>query len=388
MSHPMSQIPEPFTPAECDLRGMEWMPLFGARLLSSDFFTTATNNELRAAIRLWWEAWHQVPAASLPDNDVILAGLAGYQTNPAHWKKLRRDVVLHGFVKCTDGRLYHPFLAEQALKAWGTDRAADRRTVDRDRLRRWRAARTTGNEAPPSVGNTGDTRGGTRRNTDRPRGNGRANASETPCDTSHETAGETRGATRPDATPLASLPPLAPSPPQTPLYPHTPLSHQHPHTPPLTPPGGGERRARECVDTATYHSTSSGGRRRARVTVDEAEFAEFYAAYPRQEAPDDARRAYRRARAEATQAEILVGLRRYVFPAAPEKRPFPAAWLRGGRWKGQAHTAPFSVVATPHAESRGERLRRELGLTGRMRQPGGPEPSARDYHGDYAEVLP
>lgn len=114
-------------PSDCDLRGLPWMPIDTVRLLDSDLFALATGEEFKAAVALWCKAWQQVPASSLPDNEVILAKLSGAG---ARWKKVR-DQALRGFVKCTDGRLYHPVIAEKALEAWGhrlkqRDRAAKR----------------------------------------------------------------------------------------------------------------------------------------------------------------------------------------------------------------------------------------------------------------------
>lgn len=111
-------LPDPLTPPDCDLRGMEWMPLHGHKLYGSDFDAIASDAEYRAAQRLWWAAWQQqVPAASLPDDDRVLAHVAGYQRDPKGWAKVR-DVALHAFVKCSDGRLYHRFLAPEAVTAW------------------------------------------------------------------------------------------------------------------------------------------------------------------------------------------------------------------------------------------------------------------------------
>jgi hypothetical protein len=72
----------------------------------------------------------------------------------------------------------------------------------------------------------------------------------------------------------------------------------------------------------------------------EAAFLEWYAAYPRKEAPKDARRAYARIlrSGEATIPQLLAALRAYRFAPAPLKgekdyRPHPATWLNGGRWQ-------------------------------------------------------
>lgn len=119
------------TPADCDLRGLEWMPLYGGRLFGSDFDAHATDAEWRAALQLWWAAWNQVPAASLPDDDVALCRLAGYGRDVKGWVKVRSRA-LHGFVTCTDGRLYHRALSAFARESW------ERRLKDRARKAKYR----------------------------------------------------------------------------------------------------------------------------------------------------------------------------------------------------------------------------------------------------------
>jgi Protein of unknown function (DUF1376) len=61
------------------------------------------------------ESWHQVPAGSLPNNDKVLARLA--MCDAKTWARLRRRV-LAAWVQCSDGRFYHPVVAEKALAAW------------------------------------------------------------------------------------------------------------------------------------------------------------------------------------------------------------------------------------------------------------------------------
>ncbi|MFP3652272.1 MULTISPECIES: DUF1376 domain-containing protein [Burkholderia] len=112
----MSDLPNPLTPADCDLTGYRWMPLDVIRVIDSDTFGISTGDEFKTAFRLWAKCWQQVPAASLPDDDRVLAHLAGLSENLPKWKKVRA-VALRGFVKCSDGRLYHPVIAEKAIEA-------------------------------------------------------------------------------------------------------------------------------------------------------------------------------------------------------------------------------------------------------------------------------
>lgn len=105
---------EPLTPPECDLRGLPFMPMDVVRVLDSDLFALSTGEEFKAALSLWCKAWLQIPAASLPDDDRVLAHLSGAGTR---WKKLK-EMALRGWIKCDDGRLYHPVIAEKANEAW------------------------------------------------------------------------------------------------------------------------------------------------------------------------------------------------------------------------------------------------------------------------------
>lgn len=109
----MSGLPEPLTPADCDLRGLAFMPLDVVRLLDSDLYALSSGEEFKAALTLWCKAWLQVPAGSVPDDDRILAHLSGAGIR---WKRVK-DVALRGWVKCADGRLYHPTVAEKAKDA-------------------------------------------------------------------------------------------------------------------------------------------------------------------------------------------------------------------------------------------------------------------------------
>lgn len=116
----MSDLPAPLTPADCDLSDFPYMELDVRRLRDSKFASTPNGDAFRAGILLWCAAWHQTPAASLPDDDIELASLAGYGRMPfsvKEWRKVRAEA-LHGFVKCSDERLYHPVIAEKAVHAF------------------------------------------------------------------------------------------------------------------------------------------------------------------------------------------------------------------------------------------------------------------------------
>lgn len=110
-------LPEPLVPAEVDLRDFGFMPLEIERLRRSRAWLYAKRQPECGfyMLNLWAASWHEVPAASLEDDDDVLASLA--MCDEKRWHKVR-DIVLHGWVKCSDGRLYHPVVAEKAFDAW------------------------------------------------------------------------------------------------------------------------------------------------------------------------------------------------------------------------------------------------------------------------------
>jgi len=110
-------LPAPLTPPDCNLQDFAFMPLDVARLRDSDMAAYESPEACWAGVLLWSAAWHQVPAASLPDDDRFLAKAAGYGRVVKEWMNLREGA-LHGWVKCADGRLYHPVVAEKALESW------------------------------------------------------------------------------------------------------------------------------------------------------------------------------------------------------------------------------------------------------------------------------
>ncbi|WP_318342503.1 DUF1376 domain-containing protein [Acinetobacter sp. 16] len=104
----------PLTPKECDVSNFPFMPLDIDRLLNSETWILGDDSEKVASMTLWLKSWSQIPAASIPNNDKMLAHLSGMGTK---WKKVK-DHALRGWVDGGDGRLYHHVVAEKALEAW------------------------------------------------------------------------------------------------------------------------------------------------------------------------------------------------------------------------------------------------------------------------------
>lgn len=110
----LETMPAPPISSDVDLTALDWMPLNVTKLFASDTYAIASGDEFRAAVTLWCRAWHQIPAGSLPNDEKALAGLSGAGSK---WKRLR-EVALRGFTLCSDGRLYHETICEEAERTW------------------------------------------------------------------------------------------------------------------------------------------------------------------------------------------------------------------------------------------------------------------------------
>ena len=111
------RLPRPLTDEACDLSGYLYLPLEIERLRRSLTWTMCRQRPELAfyLVNLWMAAWHSRPAASLEDDDSILSNLA--MCDPARWSEVR-SACLRGWIKCSDRRLYHPFLSLKAPEVW------------------------------------------------------------------------------------------------------------------------------------------------------------------------------------------------------------------------------------------------------------------------------
>ena len=141
----MLQSPEPLTPPDCDLRDFAFMPLDVLRVRDSDFAAIDDPEAFRCGWLLWCASWHQLPAASLPNDASKLARLAGYGRDVATFEAARGAGGMRGWVLCSDGRLYHPVVAEKALEAWEAKKKQRARTAKATQAR-LSAAKATGNK--------------------------------------------------------------------------------------------------------------------------------------------------------------------------------------------------------------------------------------------------
>jgi hypothetical protein len=124
------------------------------------------------------------------------------------------------------------------------------------------------------------------------------------------------------------------------------------------------------------NEAKGGSRKKVFDAEIEAGFLEWYKAYPRKEAPKDAKRAYARIikSGEATIPQILAAVKAYKFAPAPIKgerdfRPHPARWLNGGYWQVVAvepdgtaqHTSEDAWVAEQMRSPKGIERAKSMG---------------------------
>jgi hypothetical protein len=129
------QHPDPLVPADVVLRDFAFFPLDITRLFNSRFHAIASDAEWRAGVTLWLKSYHQVPAGSLPSDDIELARLAEFGKNLKNFLKIKQ-VALHGWIECADGRLYHRTVAEKVNEAW-TRKQQQRDGARKGNAKRW-----------------------------------------------------------------------------------------------------------------------------------------------------------------------------------------------------------------------------------------------------------
>lgn len=124
----LADPPPPPVPADADLTDFAFMPLYIERLRKSKAWLACKRRPELAyyLLNLWMRAWHEVPAASIEDDEEVLADAAGADAKT--WAKIRADV-MRGWYKASDGRLYHPVVAELAADAWGSRKAYQERAA-------------------------------------------------------------------------------------------------------------------------------------------------------------------------------------------------------------------------------------------------------------------
>ncbi len=131
-----ADLPAPLVAADVDVRDLDSFLFNVERLMASELVALSSHEVVAAALFLWCRAWKQMPAASLPDDDRVICAYS--RLSVTRYRKLKTEI-LRGFVKCSDGRLYHRTLAAEANAAFARKQSfRERREKDSERLRLWR----------------------------------------------------------------------------------------------------------------------------------------------------------------------------------------------------------------------------------------------------------
>lgn len=123
-----SVAPDPPFPPDTRAKGWRF-ELDHERIEQSDTWAIAPAEVRPWLLMLWMTAWRQVPCGSLPDSDELIAARIGM---PAMQYAVLRSVLLRGWRRHSDGRLYHPVLIEQV------NAMLQYRRKEAGRVRAWR----------------------------------------------------------------------------------------------------------------------------------------------------------------------------------------------------------------------------------------------------------
>lgn len=104
----MTDVPYP-----ADTRAKGWrFEVDHERIRQSDTWALASPELRPWLLMLWMVAWEQTPCASLPDDEALIAARIGM---PAKTLQKHKSVLLRGWQKASDGRLYHATMTERVL---------------------------------------------------------------------------------------------------------------------------------------------------------------------------------------------------------------------------------------------------------------------------------
>lgn len=364
------ELSDPLTPSDCDLRRFPFIPLYIDRLRRSKSWLRCRRQPAIGfyMMNLWIASWHEVPAASLEADDDVLADAA--MCHPEAWDAVKADVLV-GWVRCKDGRLYHPVVAEMAKDAFGL-RQESRKHGQAGATAKWgdpvlaRAAKVKRHErlaAARQLGTHADSEwnalvafcGGAcvRCGTDKVKlvkdhiqpiyldGSdsienlqpmcGSCNSSKGSDDTDYRrdgwkaavVAGVSAGIKTP--APLEWRRHEVPSPAKTPSNLDT-----------------GNRKEDKGKDT---HRPSPVPAKEAGLGTDmDPGFCRFWEAYPKKDGKGAARAAWAKARGLAGEETIIIGVVNYAFDPRVKYQPLPATWLNQERWLAHTESDSFDPV--------------------------------------------
>lgn len=153
-------------PYPADTRAKGWrFELDYEQIEQSDTWDLAGAEGRPWLLMMWLVAWRQVPCGSFPGDEEVIAAKLGMQ--PKLWAK-HRAILMRGWVKCDDGRMYHPTIGARVEEMLDYRRKNAKRVADfKEKQRELRA----GNALPTQQQrDSNDTGTGTGTNTSSPSG--------------------------------------------------------------------------------------------------------------------------------------------------------------------------------------------------------------------------
>jgi hypothetical protein len=99
------------------------------RILTSDTWILAEDDERPWLLRIWFEAWRSVPAGSMPGDRKLFARRIGCT---APFLQAHAETLLRGWQMAADGRMYHVFITQQVVAM------LERRHTVSKKVRDWR----------------------------------------------------------------------------------------------------------------------------------------------------------------------------------------------------------------------------------------------------------
>lgn len=141
----MSDLPS--APYASDTRAKGWRFELDLEQIDQSDTWALTPVELRPwLLMIWAAAWRQAPCGSLPDDDELIAVRIGMK--PSVFAK-HRAVLLRGFWKADDGRLYHDTISRRVTEMLAArDKDRTRKTAYRQRKK---AEKTGGDGGVPDA---------------------------------------------------------------------------------------------------------------------------------------------------------------------------------------------------------------------------------------------
>lgn len=109
VSSPLPDVPYPTATRSAGWR----FSLDTTRIRQSDTWTLARPEVRPWLLMLWMVAWEECPCGSLPTDESLIAAKLGID---AALFAAHRSVLIRGWKRCSDGRLYHDVLSEYVIE--------------------------------------------------------------------------------------------------------------------------------------------------------------------------------------------------------------------------------------------------------------------------------